>query len=257
MPDPMHFDAQAANYQQARPPYPPALWATLHELGFLRRGSRALDLGAGSGQATGPLLSAGVHVTAVEPGERLAALLAEAFPDAEVIDDRAEDLELEDASFDIVVAATSIHWLDIGVVLPKVARLLKPAGRLLVWRNVFGDSTITTAFRERVEDIVRAREAPPRPGPDAEDAASTAAQLTASGRFEVEHSSTYRWTVQLDPQQVRALFSTFSDWSAAEVERAAGAARELGGHVVEHYTSWLLVLKPVGEPCAELENDES
>ncbi|HWS52239.1 MAG TPA: class I SAM-dependent methyltransferase [Microbacterium sp.] len=257
MPDPMHFEAQASNYQQSRPPYPPELWATLRERGLLHPGTRALDIGAGTGQATGPMLAAGLHVTAVEPGARLAALLAEAFPAAEVIVGRAEDLELRAASFDLVVAATSIHWMDLDILLPKIARLLKPTGRLLVWRNVFGDTAVATPFRERIEEIVRDRESPARPGPDAEDATATAAQLTAGGRFEVEHSSTYRWSVDLDASQVCALFSTFSDWSTEEVERAADAVRDLGGRVSEHYTSWLIVLKAVTEGEVEPDDGEA
>lgn len=247
MPDPMHFDAQADNYRQARPPYPPDLWNTLAERGLLRAGTRVLDIGAGTGQATGPLIAAGAHVTAVEPGGRLAGLLAQSFPAAEVIVSRAEDLDLDDSSFDLVVAATSIHWMDLDILLPKLTRLLRPAGRLLVWRNVFGDPTVATPFRGRIAEIVRTRVAPPRLGPDAEDLTSTAAQLTFAGLFEVEHTSTYRWSVEFDADGIRGLFSTFSDWSAAEVERAVDAVHDLGGRVVEHYTSWLIVLAPA--PC--------
>lgn len=251
MPDPMHFEAHADDYVSSRPPYPPELWATLRDRGLLRRGNRALDIGAGTGQATGPMLAVGLHVTAVEPGARLAALLAEACPAAEVIVGRAEDLELDRASFDLAVAATSIHWMDLDIVLPKIARVLRPTGRFLVWRNVFGDATVVTPFRERIARIVRDRQSPLRRGADAEDATVTAARLTAGGRFEVEHSSAYRWSVELDAGQVRALFSTFSDWSTAEVDQAAGAVRDLGGRVIEHYTSWLIVLKPVASGDAE------
>src|SRR4051794_40551303 len=119
----MHFDAHAETYASARPPYPRALWQRLRELGVLHPGRRALDLGAGTGQATGALLAAGMHVTAVEPGSRLAARLRQAHPGATVLVMRAEELDLPDASFDTLVAATSIHWMDLDVVLPKVHRL--------------------------------------------------------------------------------------------------------------------------------------
>ena len=81
----MHFDAHADTYADARPPYPAALWQRLRELGVLQPGRRALDLGARTGQATGPLLDAGVEVTAVEPGSRLAARLRDAHPGATVL----------------------------------------------------------------------------------------------------------------------------------------------------------------------------
>nr|WP_156608765.1 class I SAM-dependent methyltransferase [Auraticoccus cholistanensis] len=240
----MHFEAQADRYDRARPPYPPELWQRLHDLGLLRPGARALDLGAGTGQATGPLLEAGLRVTAVEPGERLATRLRAAFPAAEVLLGRAEDVQLPADAFDLVVAATSIHWMDLDVLLPAVHRWLAPGGRFLVWRNVFGDPDVSTPFRDRVADVVRARRSPARPGPDPQDVAATRERLTRGGHFTVDETTTYRWSVELDEEQVHALFSTFSDWSADEVDRVAGAVGDLGGRVVEHYRSWLLVLTP-------------
>lgn len=246
MAGPMHFEARADDYAAARPPYPPELWARLRARGLVRSGRAALDLGAGSGQATGPLIAAGMHVTAVEPGPRLAGLLHAAFPSADVRVARAEDVELPDSVFDLAVAATSIHWMDLDVVLPKVARALAPSGRFVVWRNVFGDDEApVTPFRGRIADIVGARHAPPRPGPSAEDRDATARALTASGVFRLEDASAFRWSVDLDAGAVERLFLTFSDWTGPEVRQAVAAVVDLGGVVTEHYSSWMLVLAPV------------
>lgn len=242
--DPMHFDAHAAAYAHGRPPYPPGLWRTLRELDVLQPGRRVLDLGAGTGQATGPLLAAGLEVTAVEPGPNLAAELQDSHPAATVLVARAEDVDLPDASFDAVVAATSIHWMNLDVVLPKVHRVLVPTGRFLVWRNVFGDASISTPFRERVAEIVHSRDESQRRRSDGESPHPTSAELTRTGLFVTEDISTYRWSITLDEEQVRRLFTTFSDWNAEEVDRAAEAVRDLGGRVVEHYTSWLIVMRP-------------
>ena len=241
----MHFDAMADEYAAGRPPYPSALWETISELGVMKAGRRALDLGAGTGQATGPLLAAGLHVTAVEPGERLAQRLHASHPAADVLVVRAEDAELAADSFDLAVAATSIHWMDLSIVVPKLHRALRPDGMLLVWRTVFGDPDVPlTPFRQRVMQIVAQRGPLASPGTGPEDAEATAGQLTASGLFAVDRSSTFRWSIDLDEEGVRRLFATFSDWSPDEVNRAAAAVRDLGGTVVEHYLSWLLVLKP-------------
>ena len=59
MVDPGHFDARSATYASARPPYPDALWGRVRALDAWRPGAAALDLGAGTGQATGPLLAGG------------------------------------------------------------------------------------------------------------------------------------------------------------------------------------------------------
>lgn len=243
----MHFDALADEYEAGRPPYPAALWDTITELGVMKAGHRALDLGAGTGQATGPLLAAGLHVTAVEPGERLAQRLRASYPDADVLVARAEDSELAADSFDLAVAATSIHWMDLSIVVPKLRRALRPDGTLLVWRTVFGDPEgPVTPFRQCMTQIVAHRGPLATPGAGPEDADATADQLTASGLFAVDRISKFRWSIELDEEGTRRLFVTFSNWSPDEANRAAAAVRDLGGTVVEHYLSWLLVLKPTG-----------
>lgn len=237
----MSFESRAGTYARARPPYPAALWDDV--LVHVRPGAHVVDLGAGTGQATGPLLAAGARVTAVEPGRRLAARLATSHPDARVLVARAEDVALPDGAADVAVAATSVHWFDLDVVLPRLHRALRPGAPFLVWRHVFGDPDVATPFREHVARVVAAREQPRRPGPDPEDPAATASALTLDGWFAWETTRTYRWSTDLDVEQVRDLFGTFSDWSPVEVEQVAAAAGDLGGRVTEHYRSWLLVLR--------------
>jgi len=242
MPGPTHFDEQAGEYERARPPYPDALWARVRELGVLRPGRRAIDLGAGTGQATGPLLAAGMDVVAVEPGPRLAARLRERYPAARVQAVAAEDAAFDDAAFDLAVAATAIHWMDLDSVLPIVRRALAPDGWFLVWRTVFGDpDAAATPFRERVNAIVARRRGVSRRA--LEDLETTAERLVAGGLFAVVGTDTFRWSLDLDEEAVRRLFRTFSDWTPGEADEAAAAVGELGGAVTEHYTSWLIALR--------------
>ncbi|MGH1548741.1 class I SAM-dependent methyltransferase [Leifsonia poae] len=246
MPDPMHFDRHADLYDRARPPYPTALTDRLAALGLLRAGARALDLGAGSGQATRILVDAGMEVTAVEPGRALAARLKKTLPAVQVIRATAEEAELPDGAFDLVTIATAVHWFDLHVVLPKLHRTLATDGRLAVWRTAYGDPSVPPGpFRERVQRIVDARDAPPRPQPDEADTVSWARALESGGLFRTVHSDEFAWTIALDADGVRDLFTTFSDWTAAEAQEAARAVDELGGTVTEHYLTPLLVLEPV------------
>ena len=240
---PMHFNDQADLYRRSRPSYPADLWRRVRATGLVGPGYRALDLGAGTGEATGPLLEEGMDVVAVEPGPELAKILAATHPDAELLVSRAEDIEFADSSFDLVVAATSVHWMDLDILLPKVHRVLRHRGRLLLWRNVFGDSTVgVTPFRVEVERIVRRRQTA-RPG-NPEDAGVTADKLTRAGLFTVDEICAYQWSISLDANQIHSLFSTFSDWASHEVDDATAAVRALGGQVVEHYMSWLIVASP-------------
>jgi SAM-dependent methyltransferase len=248
MTGPLHFERHAHLYTRARPPYPAALWDRLRALGLLRAGGAALDVGAGTGQATGPLLAAGMLVTALEPGHRLATELRARYPEATVDERTAEEAELAAGAFDLAVAATSVHWLDLDVVLPRLHAALADDGHLAVWKNEFGDKTVSTPFRDRVHAIVERRDGPARTGPVTLDEASWPTALSAGGWFEVRHVETFRWSVELDADQVRDLFTTFSNWSPDEVEQAAGAARELGGAVTEHYTTPLVVLRRATRP---------
>src|SRR5690349_18496066 len=130
MPDPRHFEAHAAAYDRGRPPYPAALWRRLTGLGLLKPGTRVVELGAGTGQATGSMLQAGARVTAVEPGPALAERLRRHWPAAEVRVDTAEAVVLPPAAFDLAVAATAVHWFDLDLMLPKLHRALAPQAHL-------------------------------------------------------------------------------------------------------------------------------
>jgi len=240
----MHFERMAEGYAAARPPYPAELWRDVLATGLLGPGRRALDLGAGSGQATGELLRHGMDVVAVEPGQRLADIIEDRFPRAVVVRSKAEDIRPDKATFDLVVAATSMHWMDLDVLLPIIHRSLKPDGRLLIWRNVFGDAAAeVTPFRREVQRIVGARLT--SRAVDHESIETTTRALRGSGLFGIEKTRLYRWTVDLTTAQVRALFGTFSNWTPDEVEAAASAVAQLGGSVAESYTSWLIEASPV------------
>jgi SAM-dependent methyltransferase len=244
MRDPMFFDRVASTYDEARPPYPPELYEKLRELGVLRSGSRILEVGAGTGQATGAFVTAGADVVALEPGTRLAARLQERFPRVHTIVSTLEDAELPEGSFDAAVCATAFHWIDPDVGLPKLHRALVPGGVLAVWRTVFGDLDIRTPFRDRVAEITDRR-------PDAVGARRTLPvedvmpTVTAGGLFTAVDASTFRWRIDLTSAQVRALFSTFSDWSTDEVEEASRYVDDLGGSVTEHYVTVLFVCRAV------------
>lgn len=247
MPDPLHFDRHSTVYERARPPYPDALWERLRELGVLGPGVRVLELGAGAGLATGPMLGAGALVTAVEPGPRLADRLRHLWPAATVLVGAAEHVPLPDGAFDVAVAATAVHWFDLDVVLPRLHRALVPGGRFAVWRHTFGDpAAALTPFRERVRTIAAHRVGEkPRPGPGELETDAWVRRLSDGGLFAAAHVEEFRWSVDLSAEQIHDLFTTFSDWSAAEVDEAAQAVRDLGGWVTEHYLTPLVVLDRV------------
>jgi SAM-dependent methyltransferase len=237
----MHFERMAAEYATARPPYPSGLYDTLAADGVIGPGTRVLEIGAGSGLATGELVRAGSEVVAIEPGPELASLLRRDIPGVSVLLTRLEDAELPAGSFDSVVAATSMHWVDLSIGLPKLHAALRPGGSLAVWRHQFGDDSIDTEFRRRVGQIVAERRR--RDEVEGRRHPPTMDDLEIGAWFEPVRTERWRWSIDLDTNQLRSLFRTFSDWDTSEVEAVARAADELGGVVTEHYQSVLHLLK--------------
>jgi SAM-dependent methyltransferase len=237
----MHFERMAAEYATSRPPYPPDLYRVLLSEGVVGPGTRVLEVGAGSGLATRELVRLGSEVVAVEPGRDLTNLLEIEVPQASVVVARLEDAVLLDGSFDSVVAATSMHWIDLATGLPKLHAALRARGWLAVWRHQFGDDSVDTEFRSRIKDIVGARAVDHLV--DRRANASTMEELSTGGWFEPVRTQQWRWSIELDSDRVRRLFRTFSDWTDAEVEVAARAADELGGVVTEHYRTVMHLLR--------------
>src|SRR6266542_609432 len=127
------FDEDAERYDRARPGYPAALFDDLMTLAGLGPGSRVLEIGCGTGQATIPLAERGCEIVAVEIGPHLAAVARRnlgRFLSAQVVTASFEDWPLPPAPFDAVVSATAFHWLDPAVRVVKAADALCPGGAL-------------------------------------------------------------------------------------------------------------------------------
>lgn len=133
----IHFDEIVVNYDKVRWDYPEDLFRDIIDYSGADN-KKALEIGAGTGKATGPFLNAGYEVTAVELGENMAAFIGEKFKGFEkfkVIVSTFEEATLEENSFDVAYAASAFHWVDAEIGCPKVMRLLKSGGTFALFRN--------------------------------------------------------------------------------------------------------------------------
>jgi SAM-dependent methyltransferase len=131
------FNEVPGLYDRVRPGYPDELFADLAAITGMGRGSRVLEVGCGTGQATRSLAALGYPVTAVEPGAGMAALARErlaAFGNAEVENSAFEDWDDGGRRFDVLVAASSWHWVDPSVGWRRAHDLLRPGG----WMALLG-----------------------------------------------------------------------------------------------------------------------
>ena len=94
-----------------------------------------LDLGAGTGAMTRRLVGRAKRVYAVDIDPRMLAVLGEACPGVLVYEGTAERIPLADGSVDAVVVASAWHWMEPGTAIPEVARVLRPAGQLIIVWN--------------------------------------------------------------------------------------------------------------------------
>ena len=217
------FDGAAQLYDLARPSYPPELFDELVRLAELQPGARLLEIGCGTGKATIPLARRGFEITAVELGNELGGRARRnlaGFAGVEIVQSAFESWRPPaGATYDLVFAATSWHWVDPTVRYRKAWELLRSGGHLAVWSasHVFpagGDPFFGEI--QNVYDAIGERLPPgstyPRPGelPDWRE------EIEAGGLFGDTKIRQFDWSVSYDAEGYINLLQTFSGHIAME-----------------------------------------
>jgi len=119
---------------------------------------RVLEIGAGTGLNLGLYPDAVEELILVEPDPHMAKLLRPKLATsggkatATVIEDSAESLPFEDASFDAVVGTLVFCTIpDPASALREAARVLKPGGRLLFLEHVRSPDPSLARWQDRLE----------------------------------------------------------------------------------------------------------
>ncbi len=248
------FDRAPEIYDRVRPEYPPALFTDLLALLAERTALRAVEVGPGTGQATGALLARGVRVTAVEPGTNLAAFLAQKFarqPLLTVLNARFEDAMLPEGAWDLVLAATSLHWIAPMARVAKPYALLEPGGVFAVIDTTQVHSAVDQGYFRRSQAIYD-RYWPAQVYRDAPDPDAVVppilGEMTASGVFSDIRLHRYRWDRVYDADAYVDLVRSYSntyDLSDEDRPRFLREIREMvaaepGGAVVRPLVTTLV-----------------
>ena len=183
----------------------------------------AVDIAAGTGLFTRALQRRVARVIAVEPDDRMRAVLAARSPGVRAVAGRGEAIPVPDASADGVFVSSAWHWLDPGRAVPEIARVLRDGGRLgVIWTS-----------RDRRVDWVAELDMLRRPHAvqSAEDARSQLRrrhEVTLPGGAPFEHIATasFAFVRTMTVDDAVDWMATYSGViTASAAERAAGLAR--------------------------------
>ncbi|GAA1014231.1 methyltransferase type 11 [Acrocarpospora pleiomorpha] len=239
------FNTDAELYDRVRPGYPAELFDRLPT-------GRVLEIGCGTGQATEPLARQGRPIVAIELGEQLADVAKRKlsrFPQVEIITADFETWPLPPEPFDLVLAATSFHWIDPDIRVAKAAQALRPGGTLatIATHHVFGG---TTAFFADAQECYLRFDPDTPPGLRLRPAAeipTDSAEIDASPDFGPARFHRYEWDQPYTTQAYLDVLTTYSGHIALPPSARAGLLNciadlidnKYGGRIVKRYLTEL------------------
>jgi ubiquinone/menaquinone biosynthesis C-methylase UbiE len=240
------FNRSAEIYDRIRPGYPDALVDDVIGLSGIPDQGRILEIGCGTGKATEAFASRGYWMDCLDIGSDLAAVAAVKFGGLDkvrIVVSSFEEWEPNDRRYDLVIAATSFHWVDPKVAYVKSAAVLKPSGTLAEFANT--PVRTNGGFFARVQDVYRV--CAPSIASNAPKPGRMQQEPIGLGSFKEPVVRTYPWSVQYSAEEYIKLLSTYSDHiSLPDAEREAlfeGIAdlihKEYGGRVLKHYQAVL------------------
>ncbi|MCD4706659.1 MAG: class I SAM-dependent methyltransferase [Candidatus Sabulitectum sp.] len=239
------FNRRAETYDRIRPGYPDALIEDVTALSGIPEDGRILEIGCGTGQATLQFASRGFYMDCIDIGCDLVAIVSDklrGYSKVQVVVSSFEDLDSGGKLYDLIIAATSFHWIDPDVAYVKSSSLLKSSGALAVFSNTHAGKN--DGFFAEVQKVYQIF------APSVTGSAKKATAIQPEC-FEEPVSLCYPWSVEYTTEQYLDLLSTYSDHiSLPETDRNALFAGIAGlindkydGRVLKNYESVLNLRK--------------
>jgi len=220
------FGRRAETYDLARPAYPPE---AIDHISALVEVRHAVEIGAGTGKATVDMARAGLRLTCLEPSPEMAGILArKELPGVEVVVSSFEEWEGAESSIDLVYAAQAWHWVDAMTGYERALRLLRAGGALALMWNVPLDryGVFDSVYHDHAPDLLAEHDERIRK----RDSVTWLAEMAAAG-FEDVHRFRHEWSDLLTSDELRALYSTYSDHMMLPDEQREGLLDGLAAEV--------------------------
>ncbi len=150
------FDTLALDYAKFRTSYSKELFEAILDYARVPRDGRVLDLACGTGLGMLAYVRRGFLVCGIDVAPTMIEQARRALPpdaNVEFRIGRAEQLPLQDASFDLISCAQAFHWFEPHRAFAECARVLKPGGTLAIfWKHAARDDVLTEVCERIVRD---------------------------------------------------------------------------------------------------------
>ena len=211
------FGEVASTYERFRPGPPPAAIAWM----LPDSATTVIDLGAGTGAMTRDLVGQVDRVFAIEPDDRMRGILASKLPEVTALSGTGESIPLATSSVDVVLAATSWHWMEADRALQETARVLVPGGTLgVVWAGPDPDGPFISQAQAMLSGMPAgdAESTTSSDGDldlgrvvmDTENRIETVLRIPEDSLFAQPERQVLTWDVALTADELMGLLGTFS-----------------------------------------------
>ena len=200
--------------------------------------ARALDIGCGAGASTVALAPLARSRLGIDPSPAMVAAAVRAVRDASFAVARAESIPVATGAIDLIAAAGSLDFADVGAFVAEADRTLRPGGRVVVSDFSFGRPENAAEWPE-----VLAARWPRRP------AVPVTSATFAGGPFRVVVDEQFVVTLHLSLESYLAYAMT--ETNVARAVAAGTPAREIRAWCAETLGGWTGVT-PVAFACSVL-----
>ena len=236
------FERGAGHYERLRPEFPSQLFDDIRTAAGSRMAGRVLEIGAGTGRATLPLVRRGAKIEVVEPSKDMLDILAGRLA-AETLSHRCdlrlatfEDVE-SDEMYDVIIAAQSFHWADPATRWHRLSSLLSPDGQAYLFWNGWH-----LAPQAHDVDAVRSLYAECGHGLQADledhrsDVSWAESEIATEPDLVLVEARTYEWPWRLSVDDYLALLNTTSQYSVAAPDVREPLLKSLRGLLGDQVT---------------------
>lgn len=163
------FDTIPEQFDKFRPRYSADLFAYFIKTASIGPGTKVLEIGPGTGQATDPILDTGCDYYAIELGEHLCAKMLEKYgdrPNFHIVNDDFITHDFGEQRFDVIYSAAAIQWIPERFAFPKTLELLKPGGMLAMMYLISDYKTPNEELYREIQKVYDAYYKPETPYKD-------------------------------------------------------------------------------------------